>query len=193
MKVVVEGLETMLLEKIKKARGKDKEVVKVVEEMKKAGIKKLRGEEWKIEGDLVLKEGKVYVLKDEELRMEIVWLHHDTLVAEHDERWKMTELVTRNYWWPGMTRDMGKYVKRYDACQRMKNKTEALAGKLMTNEVPEKVWTHLTVDFIMKLLLVAGKDVILVVCDQLSKMAHFVVMTEGTSVEGLARLFRDNI
>jgi len=31
----------------------------------------------------VLKEGKVYVLKDEELRVEIIQLHHNTLVAEH--------------------------------------------------------------------------------------------------------------
>ena len=86
IEVVVEGPKTMLLEKIKKARRKDKEVVKVVEEMKKAEIKNLRGEEWEIEGDLVLKEGKVYVPKDEELRMEIVWLHHDMLVAEHSGR-----------------------------------------------------------------------------------------------------------
>jgi len=49
------------------------------------------------------------------------------------------------------------------------------------------------VDFITKLPLVAGKNVILVVCDRLSKMAHFVVTTEGTSVEGLVRLFRDNM
>jgi len=52
---------------------------------------------------------------------------------------------------------------------------------------------HLTVDFIMKLPVVAGKDVILVVCDQLLKMTHFVATTEGTSAEGLARLFRDNV
>ena len=49
------------------------------------------------------------------------------------------------------------------------------------------------VNFITKLPVVAGKDVILVVCDQLSKMTHFVAMTEGTSVEGLAKLFRDNV
>jgi len=49
------------------------------------------------------------------------------------------------------------------------------------------------VDFITKLPLVAGKDVILVVCNKLSKMIHFVATTEGTSVEGLARLFRDNV
>jgi len=40
---------------------------------------------------------------------------------------------------------------------------------------------------------VAGKDAILVVCDRLSKMTHFVATTEGTSAEGLARLFQDNM
>jgi len=78
-------------------------------------------------------------------------------------------------------------------CQRMKNRTEVPAGKLMVNKVPEKMWMHLMVDFITKLPLVAGKDAILVVCDRLSKITHFVATTEGTSVEGLARLFRDNV
>jgi len=49
------------------------------------------------------------------------------------------------------------------------------------------------VNFITKLLLVAGKDAILVVCDMLSKMTYFVATMEGTLVEGLARLFRDNV
>jgi len=52
---------------------------------------------------------------------------------------------------------------------------------------------HLTVDFITKLPLVAEKDTILVVCNRLSKMTYFMATTEGTSVEGLARLFRDNV
>ena len=105
----------------------------------------------------------------------------------------MVELVTRNYWWPGVTRDVGKYVEGCDLCQRMKNRTEEPAGKLKLSEVPQKTWTHLTVDFITKLPVVAGKDVILVVCDRLSKMTHFVATMEGTSAEGLARLFRDNV
>jgi len=45
----------------------------------------------------------------------------------------------------------------------------------------------------MKLLLVAEKDAILVVCDRLSKMTYLVVTTEGTSAEGLVRLFRNNV
>ena len=48
-------------------------------------------------------------------------------------------------------------------------------------------------DFIIKLPLVAGKDVILVVCDRLSKMTYFVVTTEGILVEELVQLFGDNI
>ena len=161
--------------------------------MKKTKIKKLRGDEWKIEGELVLKEEKVYVPKDKELRAEVIWLHHDILAAGHGGRWKMVELVTRNYWWLGVTRNVGKYIEECDLCQRMKNRTEELAGKLKLSEVPEKPWTHLTVDFITKLPVVAGKDAILVVCDRLSKMTHFVATIEETSAEGLARLFRDNM
>jgi len=45
----------------------------------------------------VLKEGKVYVPKDKELRAEVIQLHHDVPVAEHGGRWKTVELVIRNY------------------------------------------------------------------------------------------------
>ena len=137
-KVVIEGLEVDLVEKIKKARSKDEDVVRVVEEMKKAEIKELRGNEWKIEGDLVLKEEKVYVPKDEELRVEVIQLHHNIPAARHGGRWKTVELVTRNYWWPGVTRDIGKYVERCNLCQRMKNRTEEPVGKLKLSEVPQK-------------------------------------------------------
>jgi len=97
--------------------------------------------------------------------------------------------VTRNYWWLEVTRDMGRYVEGCDLCQRIKNRTEEPVGKLKLSEVPKKPWSHLMVDFITKLLVVAGKDAILVVHNRLSKMIHFVAMTEGMTAEGLARLF----
>ena len=83
-KVVIEGPEVDIVKKIKKARSKDKEVVRVVEEIKKTGVKVVREEEQQIEGDLVLKEGKMYVSKDKELKVEIIQLHHDTPVVEHE-------------------------------------------------------------------------------------------------------------
>ena len=82
--------------------------------MKKAGVKMLRNEEWQVEEGLVLKEGRVYVPKDEKLRMEIIWLHHDIPIAGHGGQWKMVELVTRNYWWPGVTKKVKQYVEGCD-------------------------------------------------------------------------------
>jgi len=121
----VRGVEMVIEEgdlrkRIKKAQEGDKRVVKVVEELKKVGVKTLRDEEWEIEDGVILKEGRIYV-PEGELRGEIIRLHHNTPVGGHGGRWKMTELVTRNYWWPGITKEVGKYVDGCDACQRYKN------------------------------------------------------------------------
>ena len=83
MERLVEGPEEEIVKRIKEARDKDEEVIKVVEEIKKAGVKTLRNEEWQIEKELVLKEGRVYVPKDEKLRIEIIRLHHDILITGH--------------------------------------------------------------------------------------------------------------
>jgi len=72
-------------ERIKRAQEGDEKVVKVVEEMKKAGIKTLKDEEWEIEDGIVMKEGKIYV-PEEELRGEVIQLHHNTPVGGHGGR-----------------------------------------------------------------------------------------------------------
>jgi len=72
----IRGVETIieegnLRERIKKAQEEDKKIVKAVEELKKAGVKTLRDEEWKIEDRVILKEGRIYV-PEEELREEVI-------------------------------------------------------------------------------------------------------------------------
>ena len=191
VEIIVDGVD--LLEEVKKSKVKDDEVVKAVEEMKRAGVKVLRNEEWREENGVMYKEGKVYVPKDEKLRVEIIRLHHDTPIGGYGGQWKMVELVTCNFWWPGITKEVKRYVEGCDVCQRNKNRTEQPAGKLMPNFIPEKPWTHILADFITKLPLAQGYDSILVVVDRLTKMVHFVPTTEKTSAERLARLFRDNV
>ena len=81
----------------------------------------------------------MYVPKNEELRVEIIWLHYDVLVAGYEEKWKITKLVTRDYWWPGVTRDIGKYVEGCNMYQKMKNRTEVSAEKLKLSKVLKKL------------------------------------------------------
>ena len=105
----------------------------------------------------------------------------------------MVELIVRNYWWPGVMKEVGRYIDGCDACQRYKNQSEAPAGKLMPNAILEKLWSHISADFITKLPLAQEYDAILVVCDHFSKMAHFIATTEKTLAEGLAKLFQDHV
>ena len=117
----IRGVETLvedrsLRKKIKKVQEGDKKVIKVVEELKRAGMKSLRDEEQSIEKGVVMKEGCIYIL-ERELRGEVVCLHHDMPVGGYRGRWKIAELVTRNYQWPEVTREVGRYVDRYDTYQ----------------------------------------------------------------------------
>ena len=81
VEIIVDGVD--LLEKVKGSKVKDNEVVKAVEEMKRAGVKMLRDEEWREVNGVMYKEGKVYVPKDEKLRAEIIRLHHDMPIGGH--------------------------------------------------------------------------------------------------------------
>ena len=83
--LLIEGAEEETIEKIKKSEAKYNKVIKAVEEMKKAGVEVLRNEKWQIKNDLVLKEEKVYVLKDNKLRLEIIWLHYNMPIAGYRE------------------------------------------------------------------------------------------------------------
>jgi len=63
----------------------------------------------------------------------------------------------------------------------------------MPNAILEKPWSHISANFITKLLLAQGYDTILVVCNHFNKMAYFIVITEKTLAKGFAKLFRDHI
>ena len=58
----------------------------------------------------------------------------------------------------------------------------------MPNAIPEKLWSHISADFITKLPLAQGYDAILAVYDRFSKIAHFIATTEKMLAEGLAKL-----
>jgi len=122
IEIIVEGVD--LLEKVRKSKVKDDKVVKAMEEIKQVEVKILRNNEWRKEDGIMYKEGKMYVPKDDILRVEIIRLHHDTPVGGHGGQWKTVELVTQNFWWPGVTKKMKQYIKGCDSCQRNKNHIE---------------------------------------------------------------------
>ena len=80
--LLINGLEKETLSKIQKCNELDEEVIKALKGMKGEKKKSIKGDEWIEEQGLILIRGKVYVLKDEELRNEIMCLHHNTSVRK---------------------------------------------------------------------------------------------------------------
>src|SRR5882724_7899278 len=141
------------------------------------GGKGLCREEWQEKDGLVLYRGRVYVPPDSQLRHDLVNTLHDSPITSHSGRWKTTDLVPRNFWWPGMGHYIAEYTKGCDLCNHTKNYPSAPAGKLMPNRIPDHHWQTIPVDLITELPRSHGYDAIMVVVDHLSQCAHAVPTT----------------
>ena len=180
-----------IMTRIHSCTDRDESVMRALKELG-SGVN-LRGDEWEECDGLVLFRGKVYVLLDTQLQHDIVEAHHDTPVTGHLGKWKTTELVARNYWWPGMGHYIAKYVKGCDLCNQTKTFPTAPMGKLMPNRIPYRQWQIISVDLITELPQSHGYDSILVAVDCLSKWGHFITTTSDITLLGVARLFQDGI
>jgi hypothetical protein len=73
---------------------------------------------WQISDRLLLFLGKIVVPWNKDLRRQIMEQHHNTRVTGHASRFKTLELISRNYWWPQLSRHISQYVGTYDTCNR---------------------------------------------------------------------------
>jgi len=149
--------------------------------------------EWlNIDGLLQFQE-KIYVPQSPDLQKQIVALYHDTHITGHPGHWKTLELVSRNYWWPQMSRYIGQYVSTCDLCLWTKPWRHSPVGELQLLSIPDARWDTLSVDFVVELPKSSGHDAVMTVVDSVSKKVHFVPTHTSVTVEGAARLFLHHV
>src|SRR5258707_847526 len=105
----------------------------------------------------------------------------------------MLELVSQNYWWPGLSRYVTKFITGCDTCNRTKTFPMQKVGKLIPNKVPDQCWQVISIDMIGELLDSKGYNAILMVVDCLSKWIHAIPTVTSLDSTGVARLFLEHI
>jgi len=143
-----------------------------------------------ISNELLCWENRIYVL--EGLRQRAIQSEHDSKVAGHFGRERTLELLSRNFYWTNMERDIRKYCSECDNCQRTNAPRHAKYVLLHPLELACKPWTHISTEFITDLPESEGATIILVVVDHFTKMAHFVPIKKKDSTS-VARAYLDNV
>jgi transposase InsO family protein len=135
---------------------------------------------------LVHVHGLVYVPRN--LQNEIIQLNHDEPTQGHLGIEKTIEKITRNYYIPALHRKVKNYIRQCDSCQRNKSSRHAPYGEMGLAEVPKQPWEWITMDFITKLPISEGNDMIMVVVDRLTKYAYMIPTTETIDARQMANL-----
>ncbi|KAI3717316.1 hypothetical protein L1987_68865 [Smallanthus sonchifolius] len=115
---------------------------------------------------------------------------HKSKYSIHRGATKMFYDLRCHFWWPGMRRDVVKYVERCLTCLRVKAEHQKPYGKLQPLEIPLWKWENITMDLITKLPKTRkGYDAIWVVVDRLTKSAHFLPIKETYSSDRMAEMY----
>ncbi|CAH9114854.1 unnamed protein product [Cuscuta epithymum] len=142
------------------------------------------------DGSIRYKERWCVPLKCADIKKQIMEEGHNTPYSVHPGGDKLYKDLKKNFWWPGMKKEVAEFVSRCLNCQKVKAERCKPKGLVQPLEVPTWKWDSISMDFVGGLPLTkSGKDKIWVVVDRLTKTARFIPMNETWSMEKLAKAY----
>lgn len=118
---------------------------------------------------------------------------HSKPAAGHWGSMKTFHLLTQTFDWPNERSEVLKFCSLCRSCQSVKVNRRQPQGTLMPLPIPDKPWSVIGVDFIVKLPISKGFDSVMVVVAHYSKMSHFIPARETWSSKDLANTFITHI
>ena len=180
-----------LLNRVIESQWQDVEIVSI-----KDRVQSGTGDEgWTINLDGSLRyRGWVVVPQLTDLRQKILREFHCSRFTMHPGGTKMYQDLRREYYWSGMKRYVGDFVRRCLTCHQVKAEHQKPAGLLQPLEVAEWKWEHVTMDFVTHLPRTQQKhDAVWVIVDWLTKSAHFLALRMAFALERFYRLYIQEI
>ena len=98
--------------------------------------------------------------------------------------------LRRQYYWSGMKRHIGDFVRQCLMSQRIKVEHQRPVGLLQPLKVVEWKWEHITMDFVTHIPRTSRMhDVVCVIVDRLTKSVHFLVVWMTFTLEEFWRSY----
>lgn len=147
--------------------------------------------EFQLTSGVVRYKGRVAIGSDPVLRKAILTEMHASSYGGHSGILGTYMRAKGVFYWPQMKTDIEQLVHGCDVCQRTKRDQGPYPGLLQPLPIPERAWTHISMDFIEGLPHSQGKSVILVVVDRFTKYGHFLALSHPYTAQSVAKLFLD--
>ncbi|GJS75037.1 putative mitochondrial protein [Tanacetum coccineum] len=145
--------------------------------------------DYQLDGRRLLYQGRLVLPRSSPWIPELFNVFHNSVVGGHSGVLNTFKRMASELYWIGMKKDIEKLVADCVICQRQKYSTMAPGGLLQPLELPTKIWTEVSMDFIDGLPKSDGYTVIMVVVDWLSKYDHFIPMRHPYTAITVATTF----
>src|ERR1700737_759094 len=137
-------------------------------------------------GLVYVDDGRLCIPRCKVTREALLYHHHDN--ENHFGIRKTRESLTREYFWPGITKDVIKYCNSCDVCIHSKTSNQPPAGFLHSMPIPMDRFADISMDFVGPLPLSRGFDTLLVITDRLTNYVKIEPTVQTATAEDIASL-----
>lgn len=133
---------------------------------------------------------RIWIPTYEPLSTGLIQQTHDSALTGHPGRDTTLAMISRRFFWPGISQDVRKFCNNCDVCGRTTTWRDKRWGLLKPLPIPSQVWREISMDFIVGLPPArdSGTTNCLVIVDRFSKGVIFEPVSD-MSAEGTAKTF----
>lgn len=141
---------------------------------------------------------KLWILENDEIRLNILREIHDQFIIEHSRIWRTLIIIKKHFFWLQMRETVKRYIRNYHVCKRSKASRNKYFELLMSFFISNRFWTNIFMNFVIELFLTRDKlyNVILMIVCRLSKMHHYVACfneDKNTSAEETTKMLLNKV
>ncbi|KAF8698890.1 reverse transcriptase, partial [Rhizoctonia solani] len=148
--------------------------------------------DYQMEAGLLFYQGRIVVPDIGTLRTDLLRIFHDSPLAGHPGQQQTLELVSRNYYWPGIRADTYWHVDLCKTCQWIR-KPKYASIPPQPLELQLHPWQHVSYNMIVDLPKDGSNNSILVIVDSFTKYVILVECSKKLKAPELADLLLQHV